>query len=70
VAATPLVGGPWALMFPRAFYDHFPLPGKDWVSTLGPFNEDLVRDYGALNLALAVLLRYRRPSSPSSGSCG
>jgi hypothetical protein len=56
VAATPLVGGLWALLFPRAFYDDFPLPGRDWVSTLGPFNEHLVRDYGALNLALAVLL--------------
>jgi len=56
VAATPLAGGLWALLFPRAFYDGFPLPGSDWVSTLGPFNEHLVRDYGALNLAMAVLL--------------
>jgi hypothetical protein len=56
VAVTPLVGGFWALLFPRAFYDDFPLPGRDWVSTLGPYNEHLVRDYGALNLALAVLL--------------
>ena len=56
VAATPLVGGIWALLFPRAFYDDFPLPGNDWVSTLGPYNEHLVRDYGALNLAMAVLL--------------
>ncbi len=56
VAATPLVGGLWALLFPRAFYDDFPLPGREWVSTLGPFNEHLVRDCGALNLALAVLL--------------
>ncbi len=56
VAASPLAGGLWALLFPRAFYDDFPLPGRDWVSTLGPYNEHLVRDYGALNLALAVLL--------------
>jgi hypothetical protein len=56
VAATPLAGGVWALLFPRAFYDDFPLPGSDWVSTLGPYNEHLVRDYGALNLAMAVLL--------------
>jgi hypothetical protein len=56
IAASPLVGGLWALLFPRAFYDGFPLPGRYWVSTLGPFNEHLVRDYGALNLALAVLL--------------
>jgi hypothetical protein len=56
VAATPLSGGLWALLFPRAFYDDFPLPGSNWVSTLGPYNEHLVRDYGALNLAMAVLL--------------
>jgi hypothetical protein len=56
VAATPLAGGFWALLFPRAFYEGFPLPGSGWVSTLGPYNEHLVRDYGALNLAMAVLL--------------
>jgi hypothetical protein len=56
VAATPLGGGLWALLAPRSFYDDFPLPGRDWVSTLGPYNEHLVRDYGALNLAMAVLL--------------
>jgi type IV secretory pathway TraG/TraD family ATPase VirD4 len=56
VAVTPLASGLWALLFPRAFYDDFPLPGSDWVSTLGPYNEHLVRDYGALNLAMAVLL--------------
>jgi hypothetical protein len=56
VAATPLAGGLWALLSPRAFYEDFPLPGSDWVSTLGPYNEHLVRDYGALNLAMAVLL--------------
>src|SRR3712207_3108503 len=56
LVATPLVGGLWALLFPRAFYEDFPLPGSGWVSTLGPYNEHLVRDYGALNLAMAVLL--------------
>jgi hypothetical protein len=56
VAATPLAGGLWALLLPRVFYEDFPLPGREWVSTLGPYNEHLIRDYGALNLALAVLL--------------
>jgi hypothetical protein len=56
LAATTLFGGIWALMLPRSFYDDFPLPGSDWVSTLGPYNEHLIRDYGALNLALAILL--------------
>jgi hypothetical protein len=56
VMAIPLAGGLWALLLPRVFYEDFPLPGREWVSTLGPYNEHLVRDYGALNLALAVLL--------------
>ncbi|MDQ3792296.1 MAG: hypothetical protein M3341_06575 [Actinomycetota bacterium] len=56
VAATSLAGGLWALLLPRVFYEDFPLPGREWVSTLGPYNEHLIRDYGALNLALAVLL--------------
>lgn len=58
LAATALGGGSWALFLPRAFYDYFPLPGRDWVSILGPYNEHLVRDYGALNLALGVLFLF------------
>jgi hypothetical protein len=56
LASTPLMVGVWALLVPRSFYDDFPLPGRDWVSALGPYNEHLVRDVGALNLALGVLL--------------
>ncbi|HLM47316.1 MAG TPA: hypothetical protein VK458_25845 [Myxococcaceae bacterium] len=56
VAATTLGAGLWALPFPRSFYGAFPFPGWDWISTLGPYNEHLVRDYGAMNLALGVLL--------------
>jgi hypothetical protein len=56
LASASLVVGLWALPFPRFFYDDFPLPGRAWISTLGPYNEHLVRDVGALNLALGVLL--------------
>ena len=56
VATTTLGAGLWALPFPRSFYGDFPFPGWDWISTLGPYNEHLVRDYGAMNLALGVLL--------------
>ena len=56
LAATTLNGSLWALPFPHSFYENFPLPGRDWVSALGPYNEHLVRDYGALNLALGILL--------------
>jgi len=48
------VGG-WAAFAPRAFYDKFPGLGQIWVAVDGPYNEHLVRDVGALNLALAVL---------------
>ena len=47
--------GVWALVAPRSFYDDFPGLGRTWVSVDGPFNEHLVRDVGALNLALATL---------------
>ena len=56
LAATTLNGSLWALPFPESFYQDFPLPGREWVSTLGPYDEHLVRDYGALNLALGILL--------------
>ena len=56
VAATALGSGLWALPFPRSFYHDFPVPGWGWISTLGPYNEHLVRDYGAMNLAMGVLL--------------
>jgi|SRR3712207_1019182 len=56
LAVSALTVGLGALLVPRSFYDYFPLPGRAWVSTLGPFNEHLVRDVGALNLALGVLL--------------
>lgn len=54
--ANALLLGPWATLFPRSFYDHFPGLGRTWVSVDGPYNEHLLRDVGALNLALAVVL--------------
>src|SRR3954471_13364403 len=44
--------GVWAAFAPRAFYDKFPGLGQVWVAVDGPYNEHLVRDFGALNLAL------------------
>lgn len=48
--------GLWALLAPRSFFDDFPGFGRAWVAVDGPYNEHLVRDVGALNLALVVLL--------------
>ena len=48
--------GVWAVAAPRSFYDGFPGSGRAWISVDGPFNEHLIRDVGALNLALLVVL--------------
>jgi hypothetical protein len=55
LALTAVELGLWATFAPRSFYDDFPGGGRSWVSADGPFNEHLVRDVGALWLALAVL---------------
>jgi hypothetical protein len=47
--------GIWATFAPRSFYDDYPGFGREWVRVDGPYNEHLVRDFGALNLALAVI---------------
>jgi len=57
LALSALQLGAWALFSPQSFYDDFPGMGRSgWISADGPFNEHLIRDFGALNLALAVLL--------------
>ena len=48
-------GAVWALAAPRSFYGDFPTKGQHWVASFAPYNEHLVRDYGASFLALAVL---------------
>jgi hypothetical protein len=52
-----LIAGVWALGFSRSFYEDFPF-GQGWVSRLGPFNEHLIVDVGALFCALAVLALF------------
>lgn len=44
--------GVWAFFFPQEFYDSFPGALGSWVSVDGPFNEHLIRDVGAMYLAL------------------
>ena len=55
LVAQGLIVGVWAAAWPRSFYDDFPGGGRSWVSADGPYNEHLVRDFGNLNLALAVV---------------
>jgi hypothetical protein len=54
-AAVAVQLGIWATFAPRSFYDDYPAFGREWVRVDGPYNEHLVRDFGALNLALAVM---------------
>ncbi len=53
LAFTAFGLGAQAEFFPRAFYDNFPF-GRGWVAMDGRYNEHLIRDFGALNLALFV----------------
>jgi hypothetical protein len=48
--------GIWSTVAPRSFYDDFPGAGRHWISLNGPYNEHFIRDFGGLNLALALLL--------------
>jgi hypothetical protein len=56
VAAGQAEIGAWGLIAPRSFFDGFPGFGHHWVSSLGAFDEHLVRDYAATELGFAVLL--------------
>jgi len=53
-AAQGLLYGTRAVLWPRGYFDDFPGLGVRWVVGDGPYNEHLMRDYGALNLALGV----------------
>jgi hypothetical protein len=54
LAISGLAVGIQALFAPQYFYDEFPF-GRSWVAMDPPFNEHLVRDVGAFNLALAAI---------------
>ena len=66
-AALGLFVGAWAAFWPTSFYDSFPGLGRIWVAIDGPFNEHLIRDVGALYLALAgaslAAILSRRPDA-------
>ena len=55
LAAIAVQLGLWATFAPRSFYEDYPGFGRHWVRVDGPYNEHFVRDFGALNLALAVV---------------
>jgi hypothetical protein len=56
LAVQPALLAAWILTAPRSFYDDFPGAGLHWVDPLGPYNEHLLRDFGAANLGFLVML--------------
>jgi len=58
LALTAALVGGWAEFAPMSFYRSFPLAGHPWISSLGPYNEHLIRDVGGLYLALLVLTAW------------
>ncbi len=56
VALIPLAL--WPLASPQGFYDNFPGGGRHWIDINGPYNEHLLRDFGALNAALLVVVGF------------
>lgn len=50
-----LLPGVWAAFLPASFYDDFPAVRPAWVAVDGPYNEHLIRDVGAMFLALGVI---------------
>lgn len=57
LAAASLTVGVWALFAPQSFYRSFPF-GRGWVALDGPYNEHLIGDFGAMNLALATVTMF------------
>ncbi len=54
-ALQGLAFGFYAVLAPEHYFEHFPGGGHAWVALDGPYNEHLMRDYGALNLALGAV---------------
>ncbi|OEU85205.1 hypothetical protein DB35_01650 [Streptomyces abyssalis] len=58
LAILALIGaytGGWAYFAPHQWYRDFPGFGLSWLPQLGPYNEHLATDAGAMFLALFVL---------------
>jgi hypothetical protein len=50
-----LTDGLYALLWPRSFYEDFPL-GRGWVEAIPEYNPHLLADVGALFVATGVLM--------------
>jgi hypothetical protein len=65
LAAVGAYVGFWAYFATGSWYTDFPGFGLHWLPVLGPYNEHLAKDVGALYLGLAVLSlsAARRPGN-------
>ena len=55
LGAVQVLNGLYALFWPSGFYDDFPA-GRGWVADYPAYSEHLVRDVGALFVAIGVLM--------------
>ncbi|WP_369251567.1 hypothetical protein [Streptomyces sp. R41] len=55
LALTGLYTGAWAYFSPKEWHENFPGFGLSWLPQLGPDNEHLAKDAGAMFLALSAL---------------
>jgi hypothetical protein len=55
LALTGLYTGAWAYFSPKEWHENFPGFGLSWLPRLGPYNEHLAKDAGAMFLALSAL---------------
>ena len=55
LGVTAAFVGTWAYFAPESWYATFPGPGHHWLPVLGPYNQHLAKDVGAMYLALTAL---------------
>ena len=55
LAVSAAYVGVWAYVATASWYQSFPGFGRHWLPVLGPYNEHLAKDVGAMYLALAAL---------------
>lgn len=72
LGAVEAVVGVRAAIWPAPFYRSFPGRGWHWVQAAGAYDEHLVRDFGGLSMALAVvaLAAALRPSRAAAVTAG
>ena len=58
LTAVAIFVGAWAYFWPMNWHETFPGFGRHWLPPLGPYNQHLAKDVGAMYLALGTLSLY------------